>query len=123
MNELGYKAVDAQLFTVPPYTLACVVTLTSAYLSDRLNLRSPFIIINALLGIVGFIILLCSKSSVLGYIAMFLACSGVFAADAVYITWFGTAYSGETKRGEYLTVHSYFLFVNELRQQRSQSRS
>lgn len=98
VNNLGYRAIDAQLFTVPPYTLGCIVTITSAYLSDRMNMRGPFIIINSLFGIGGFIILLCSTSSTLSYCGMFL-CSGVFAADAVFLSWFGTAYGGETKRG------------------------
>lgn len=117
INELGYRAIDAQLFTVPPYALACVCTLVSAYLSDRLNLRGPFIIITALLGIVGFIILLCSNSSTLGYVAMFFATSGVFSADAVFCTWFSTAYGGETKRGLYFA----FLFRLALRDQHSGS--
>ncbi|KAJ3860861.1 major facilitator superfamily domain-containing protein [Lentinula novae-zelandiae] len=104
INELGYRAIDAQLFTVPPYALACVCTLVSAYLSDRLNLRGPFIIITALLGIVGFIILLCSNSSTLGYVAMFFATSGVFSADAVFCTWFSTAYGGETKRAVAIAI-------------------
>ncbi|KAJ3923462.1 major facilitator superfamily domain-containing protein [Lentinula edodes] len=104
INELGYRAIDAQLFTVPPYALACVCTLVSAYLSDRLNLRGPFIIITALLGIVGFIMLLCSNSSTLSYVAMFFATSGVFSADAVFCTWFSTAYSGETKRAVAIAI-------------------
>ncbi|KAJ4483850.1 major facilitator superfamily domain-containing protein [Lentinula aciculospora] len=102
--ELGYRAIDAQLFTVPPYALACVCTLISAYLSDRWNLRGPFVIITALLGIAGFILLLCSSSSTLGYIAMFFATSGVFSADAVFCTWFSTAYSGETKRAVAIAI-------------------
>ncbi|KAF9073664.1 major facilitator superfamily domain-containing protein [Rhodocollybia butyracea] len=98
VHELGYKAVDAQLFSTPPYALACVCTLINAYLSDRLLLRTPFVIVAASIGIIGFIILLSSSSSTLCYIAMFFATSGVFSADAVFCTLFSTAFGGETKR-------------------------
>ncbi|KIK69135.1 hypothetical protein GYMLUDRAFT_214141 [Collybiopsis luxurians FD-317 M1] len=99
VNELGYRAIDAQLFTVPPYAVACLFTLLSAHFSDRLNLRTPFILIGALVGIIGFIIPLCShSSSTLGYIATFFVTSGVYSADVAFGTWFGTAYSGEVKR-------------------------
>lgn len=32
---LGYKDLDAQLYTVPPYAVAYVVTLVAAWISDR----------------------------------------------------------------------------------------
>ncbi|KAJ3726896.1 major facilitator superfamily domain-containing protein [Lentinula raphanica] len=106
VRELGFRAIDAQLFSVPPYALGCVCTLTCAYISDRLNLRGPCIIFAALLGIIGFIMLLCTTSSTLGYIAMFFATSGVFSADAVFCTWFSSAYSGETKRAVAIAIIS-----------------
>ncbi|KAJ3970947.1 major facilitator superfamily domain-containing protein [Lentinula raphanica] len=106
VRELGFRAIDAQLFSVPPYALGCVCTLACAYISDRLNLRGPCIIFAALLGIIGFIMLLCTTSSTLGYIAMFFATSGVFSADAVFCTWFSSAYSGETKRAVAIAIIS-----------------
>ena len=36
---LGYKDLDAQLYTVPPYAVAYGVTLFAAWLSDRLKDR------------------------------------------------------------------------------------
>ncbi|KAI0773194.1 MFS transporter [Trametes elegans] len=37
---LGYKGLDAQLFTVPPYAIGFVVTVTVAWLADRYEMRS-----------------------------------------------------------------------------------
>lgn len=37
---LGYEGLDAQLFTVPPYAMAFVVTNINAYLSDRYEKRA-----------------------------------------------------------------------------------
>lgn len=36
---MGYQDLDAQLFTVPPYAVAYVITLALAFLSDRLQNR------------------------------------------------------------------------------------
>lgn len=35
MAGLGYEDLDAQLYTVPPYAVAYVVTLALAWISDR----------------------------------------------------------------------------------------
>lgn len=37
---LGYEGLDAQLFSVPPYACAFVVTVTVAWIADRYELRS-----------------------------------------------------------------------------------
>ena len=37
---LGYAGLDAQLFTVPPYAIAFVVTVAVAWVSDRYEVRS-----------------------------------------------------------------------------------
>lgn len=37
---LGYKGLDAQLFTVPPYAIAFVITVSVAWVSDRYEVRS-----------------------------------------------------------------------------------
>lgn len=44
ITGLGYSATSAQLFSVPPYAVACVLTFIVAYVSDRLWLRGPVIL-------------------------------------------------------------------------------
>lgn len=39
VEGLGYEGLDAQLFTVPPYAIAFVVTNANAYLSDKYEKR------------------------------------------------------------------------------------
>ncbi|KAF5381125.1 hypothetical protein D9757_009401 [Collybiopsis confluens] len=87
VKELGYQAIDAQLFTVPP-----------------IDLRTPFILLGALVGIVGFIIALEQKSVAMGYVSTFIATSGCFTANVAFVTWYGTAYAGEMKRGQYFVL-------------------
>ncbi|GAB1520919.1 hypothetical protein RhiTH_004008 [Rhizoctonia solani] len=40
VSGLGYSGLEAQLFTVPPYACAYVVTLVCAWFGDRHNIRS-----------------------------------------------------------------------------------
>ncbi|KAJ3755737.1 MFS transporter [Lentinula raphanica] len=40
VSGLGYTGLDAQLFTVPPYAVAFVVTVTISWLSDKYEKRS-----------------------------------------------------------------------------------
>ena len=37
---LGYEGLNAQLFTVPPYAIAFVVTVVVSYFSDKYEMRS-----------------------------------------------------------------------------------
>ncbi|CAE6489926.1 unnamed protein product, partial [Rhizoctonia solani] len=40
VSGLGYSGLRAQLFTVPPYAFAYVITLVGAWIGDRYNMRS-----------------------------------------------------------------------------------
>ncbi|KAH7336758.1 MFS transporter [Rhizoctonia solani] len=40
VSGLGYSGLQAQLFTVPPYAFAYVITLVGAWIGDRYNMRS-----------------------------------------------------------------------------------
>ncbi|KAI0660270.1 MFS transporter [Cubamyces menziesii] len=52
----GYKGPDAQLFTVPPYAIGFVVTVTVAWLADRYEKRSIATFCSMLVAGVSFII-------------------------------------------------------------------
>ena len=55
IKTLGYTSSTSQLMTVPVYVVAAILAVISAWCSDRVGKRSPFII--PLLGvmIVGFV--------------------------------------------------------------------
>lgn len=53
---LGYTDLQAQLFTVPPYAVAYVVTLGLAWLSDRLKCRGAIACASQVMASVAFII-------------------------------------------------------------------
>ncbi|VDC01569.1 unnamed protein product [Peniophora sp. CBMAI 1063] len=52
---LGYKGLDAQLWTVPPYAIAFVVTVFVAYLADKYEARSIASAISLVISGVAFI--------------------------------------------------------------------
>lgn len=78
INELGYTAEKAQIRSIPIFMVATVVSLSTAWSTDRLKHRYSFIIAGTAISITGYIILLCQKSlSVeVKYFGCFLITSG-----------------------------------------------
>ena len=50
---MGFSVVASQCLTAPPYILGCLWMLVLGWLSDKLRLRSPFLILNCILCIIG----------------------------------------------------------------------
>ena len=56
VQGIGYTGLAAQLFTIPPYACAYVVTLASAYVSDKYMWRGPIAAGFCCLGVITFFI-------------------------------------------------------------------
>lgn len=63
VEGIGYEGLDAQLFTIPPYACAYVVTLIAAYFSDKYMCRGPIAAGFCLMGVITFVIPGMSPSS------------------------------------------------------------
>ncbi|KAJ4492317.1 major facilitator superfamily domain-containing protein, partial [Lentinula lateritia] len=68
IQGLGYTAADAQLMSVLPYAVACVVAWISSFISDRYRCRGVVCIVSVLLCAIGFamflgVMALCSSLS------------------------------------------------------------
>lgn len=50
---MDFSVVASQCLTAPPYILGCLWMLVLRWLSDKLRLRSPFLILNCILCIIG----------------------------------------------------------------------
>ncbi|KAK0535033.1 hypothetical protein OC834_001680 [Tilletia horrida] len=99
INNLGrWKVWQSQLLTVPPYALAFLVTMSVAHTSFVFRVRGPFIIGSGLLAIVGYIVLMASPTVGGKYAALFLIVAGVYAANALLLSWPAENISGQTKR-------------------------
>ncbi|KAJ7451736.1 major facilitator superfamily domain-containing protein [Mycena galericulata] len=99
VQELGFTAAQAQLLTVPPFVCGCIATIGVGFLSDKYNLRGPFIIGPCLVALVGYIVLYTQKAAGAGYAGAVLAAVGVYPTIAVNLAWAGSIAGGDTRRG------------------------
>ena len=59
LNEgMGFNVAASQCLIAPPYVLAAIVMYAFAYYGDKWHIRSPFIIFNGCLGLLGKLFLL-----------------------------------------------------------------
>ncbi|EEY14812.1 high-affinity nicotinic acid transporter [Verticillium alfalfae VaMs.102] len=81
IRGLGYASVKAQLLTVPVYLWATVAYIGIALASDRIGLRSPFIIGACLALITGYSMMLASTTIGVRLAAVFCLGTGVYARN------------------------------------------
>ncbi|KAI9798136.1 MAG: hypothetical protein M1825_005640 [Sarcosagium campestre] len=88
---MGHSALTSQALSAPPYLVAFIVVLLTAYSSDRAQTRSSFIILHALLSACGYLVIAVAGqlhlSPLLRYLALYPACAGFFSAITLIITW------------------------------------
>lgn len=92
VKDMGFENITAQGLTAPPYLVAFFVVIATAYYSDRLQSRSLFIIVHALLAAVGYSTIailgyLKSSHTLVRYFALYPAIAGFFSSVTVIITW------------------------------------
>lgn len=96
--NLGYSAANAQLLTVPPYAVGTILSVGVALLSERYNVRAPFIVGGCGLAIIGYILLLSDLTVGVQYLGTFFVSAGIFPAAALICTWVASNVSGQVKR-------------------------
>ncbi|KAG9122355.1 hypothetical protein FRC07_001323 [Ceratobasidium sp. 392] len=98
IKNMGYTAEKAQLLSVPPYVLACILTVIVGITADRLKTRGRFMVAFFLLAIVGFAMLIASIKPRVQYTAVFIAAAGTFPTNAMCMAWCGNNIGGATKK-------------------------
>jgi hypothetical protein len=100
IKNLGYKAAEAQLLTVPPYAVATALTVIVAIFSERLKRRAPFVIASSGLAVIGYIILLTAPIHRPGvaYTGTIFAAAGIYPSTAIVLSWPAANVSGQSKR-------------------------
>ncbi|CAE6450965.1 unnamed protein product [Rhizoctonia solani] len=107
ITGLGYSGPQAQLLSVPPYVVACIVTIAVGIYSDKHRLRGPYILGFAPIAVVGYAVLYATDPRTqpgAGYAGTVIAACGVFPTVAVAIAWAGNNAGGELKRGVVLAM-------------------
>ncbi|GAA5982693.1 hypothetical protein JCM11641_002339 [Rhodosporidiobolus odoratus] len=99
INSFGeYTRPQVQLLTVPIYAVACIFVLAISIYADKRQSRFPFMMIELLLCLVGFIINIAPAPSGVKYFGLFLIAMGAYAGLPTSVTWLGNNLSGSTKR-------------------------
>ncbi|THV91100.1 MFS general substrate transporter [Aureobasidium pullulans] len=87
IKSLGYKAVHAQLLTVPPNVGAFLSVLLVTWLSDKYRMRGPFMLAGCVVAIAGYIMLISNNHHTIQYGGTFLVAAGVFPCSPLVMGW------------------------------------
>ncbi|WEW59344.1 hypothetical protein PRK78_004814 [Emydomyces testavorans] len=99
--DLGYTAAHAQLLTIPIYVVAMIATLVFAFVSDRYQQRTPFIIAGYVVAVLGFTSQLAiphPKFPGLTYGMLFLVAAGLYAPFISIVCLIGNNLAPSSKR-------------------------
>lgn len=94
---MGYSSLNSQALSAPPYLVAFITVLATAYLSDRSRSRSPYLIAHALTSATAYLTIALTghfhaslsptTHKLLRYAAVYPATAGFFSAITLIITW------------------------------------
>ena len=105
---MGHTSLSSQALSAPPYLVAFLVVILSAWLSDRLQSRSLFIIIHALVGAAGYAMMTMAGylnwSNTIRYLAVYPAAAGFFSAVTLIITWTINNQPSDCRKGTGLSL-------------------
>lgn len=76
LKGMGFTAENAQLLTAPPYVFACIVGFGFAVLSDRVRMRGPIIVVQAVICIIGLVLVGYTNGTGPRYFGTFLGLAG-----------------------------------------------
>ncbi|KAF5094346.1 hypothetical protein DV451_005035 [Geotrichum candidum] len=101
LSNLGYVSSKAQLMTVPIYITASIFSVVQAFFSDRVGMRSPFILLNLIFLLIGYSMAISTdpaeKPGVI-YAGVYIAALGVYPAFPGIVSWLSNNLSGSYKR-------------------------
>ncbi len=84
---MGYNSLEAQYLTIPVYILGGICFLGVAFLSDRLCIRGPFLLLANVFGIIGYILILCPTSNGVKFFGTFLCAIAVYNGPGLNLAW------------------------------------
>ena len=95
----SYTSTTANLLTIPIYITACIISLCTAFASDRTGKRAPFVLGSYITMFIGFLLALVRPNSVpgLAYAGVFIAACGIYPAFPGMITWCSNNIGGGEK--------------------------
>ncbi|KAL4742864.1 major facilitator superfamily domain-containing protein [Aspergillus similis] len=100
LQQLGWTSIRAQVMSIPIYVVAMVVTLSTAWLSDRLAHRYAFTLAGVLIATIGYVMLLSQSSIPVGarYFALFAITGGGYLTQPILMGWLSNNMAGHYKQ-------------------------
>ncbi|TDZ36770.1 putative transporter [Colletotrichum spinosum] len=85
--SMGYTSIEAQYLSIPVYIFGGLAFLAVAYVSDRMCLRGPFVLLANIPGILGYILIICPTSNGVKFFGTFLCAVAVYNGPGLNLTW------------------------------------
>lgn len=103
---LGYTANEAQLWSVIPYVVASVLTVSVAFVSDRLKVRGIVMLVTLPLAIIGYAVIanVSEDRNRVKFGMTFLMATGLYASVPPILVWLSNNSAGHFKRATALGV-------------------
>lgn len=76
---MGFSIGKSQCLVAPPYVFSAILMYIQGHIGDRYRLRGPILVFNAVLAIVGLVVLGWTKTSAVRYFGIFLITGGAQA--------------------------------------------
>lgn len=87
LNDLGWTATKAQLYSVPVYVSASAVAILIAFISDKTCMRGIYLAAFSLLGITGFSLLRWNTNENIRYMAVYFCAVAAFPGGPGFLAW------------------------------------
>lgn len=98
IKGFGHSTLQTQYLTIPVYIFGGICFLSLAFASDRLTLRSPFLLFSNVFGIIGYILLLTVSSNAVKFFATFLCAIAVYNGPGLNVTWLNVNFAPHYRR-------------------------
>ncbi|OAL49636.1 MFS general substrate transporter [Pyrenochaeta sp. DS3sAY3a] len=97
-GSLGYSVKKTFLMSAPPAVAAVPWVMFCSWAADKYKMRAPFIIVNALVGIIGMMIVAYAKNGEARYFGIFMGLAGANANIPTALAWQANNIRGQSLR-------------------------
>jgi cyanate permease len=98
LQGMGYDVGKVFLLSAPPAVAAVPWVMFCSWMADRTKLRAPFVILQAVIGIVGMMIVAYAKKNEARYFGIFMGLAGANANIPTALAWQANNIRGQSLR-------------------------
>ena len=106
IQSLGYTGRQALVLTSPPYLVGVVYAIALSFWSDKIKMRSPFIVFNCIIVLIGLCMVAYVKNPHTRYAGLFLAIFGSAHNIPMVISFASSATVDNGRRGVYVALQT-----------------